>query len=1104
MKKIFTAVLLILATTLHAQEWVRMMEDPEVNFFEVQEAFEEEWGDKGYERGKGYKQFKRWAYFTEPRVYPSGNRFIGDEFWRGALEAQSIPGPEAKNTSPWQPVGPVAWESQSYNPGLGRVNAITVDPNDEEKIYASTPSGGLWVREEGTWRCLTDHLPSIGATGLVIDPTDTDVMYLATGDGDGSDTYTIGVMKSTDGGESWQTTGLSEEIAAGHRIGRIVMNEFDPENIFVAGSNGLYTTYDAGETWIQLLTGGFRDVRLKPGDPEVIYAATGNTFRYSTDGGATFSTPTGLPPSSEVARYAIAVTPANPQIVYLLAGRSSDNGFLGLYRSFNSGQSFTLMSNSPNIMTYSEIGEGEGGQAWYDMALAASPTNENHVYVGGINVWGSMDGGATWEIKSHWVYPSALGYTHADIHSLDFYNGTLYCGSDGGIFRNEGLGNEWEDLSFGLQISQYYRIAASATNPEKLLVGSQDNGTNLFLPDDTYIHLLGGDGNAAAIDYTNDDILYGAFPGGNFVRSFNGGLSFHNFSNSIEETGAWVTPFELHPTDPQIAFAAYENVWKFEDETWTKLGEIPTTTTLRAMEVSPVDPAVIYTSTFSSLFRTVNEGEEWTALHQALPNLTITDIETDPLNPDRVWITYSGYDPDHKVYHSEDGGQTWTNITENLPNLPVNCISYLAGSDDGLYIGTDNGVFYRSNVAPNWSSYNTGLPNVIVNQIIFHYGSQEVIVATYGRGVWKNEFLDASDLQPTAMFSSPDLLRCQGDSIQFSNFSINAVTGVEWFFEGGIPSTTTEFDPTVVYPEPGKYDVRLIAANGELKDTLTLSEYVHIMDQTGVPAPFTENFEEPIETRPWNLDQPADPVRWEQADVGYLSEGSIWVENFLNPPGKSEVFESHTIDLSSMDSAIVTMRVAFATKPNAQGHEQLRFLISTDCGETWTSKKLFISTLHLVTWPATALPYFPQPDADWNLLVINNIQPEERTSGFRMKLELISAGGNNLFIDDINITEEMPVSVQTSADPNYRMELMPNPTAGNQAELVFDLQTAATLNLRVLDANGRTVLSEEKRHFTSGEHREQLDVNHLSPGIYFVELTGEAGRSVKKLVVTTP
>jgi len=565
MKKILlSTVLLAFSSFLFAQEWVNKIMDPNVNFYEVQEAFNDHWGDKGYERGKGWKQYKRWEYNAATRTYPTGERNNSKTYFDAWKLVQKMNKNEAKSTSAWQPVGPTSWASQGWNPGFGLVHAIVEDPNDANTIYVVTPSGGHWKSKNSVndWTPLTDNLPAIGASGLAIVPNNSSILYLATGDGNSSDTYSFGVMKSLDGGLSWETTSLIHNIADGVRCTDILMDPTNSQKLWVSTNSGLSLTTDGGASWSQTLSDNIRDIEIKPGDPGVVYCA-GTKFYKSTDGGLNFTQILdGTPSSTAVNRLALTVSADDPDVVYILAGSNEDSGFYGLYRSSDSGESFELRSDSPNILTYSDTGDQEGGQSWYDLAIAASPDDANEIYVGGINVWRSNDGGTNWTILSHWVHPSSIGYTHADIHSLETYGDKVYCGSDGGIFISTNNGNLWTDISEGLQISQFYRIAVSTTNPDLILTASQDNGTNLFSSPDDYNHLLGGDGNMALIDYTNDQIMYSAYPGGEFQRSTDGGMSFSDFSNGIEETGAWVTPLEIHPTNHNILCAAIENVWK--------------------------------------------------------------------------------------------------------------------------------------------------------------------------------------------------------------------------------------------------------------------------------------------------------------------------------------------------------------------------------------------------------------------------------------------------------------------------------------------------------------------------------------------------------------
>lgn len=1099
MKKILlTAVLLSFSSYLLAQEWVDKMMDPNVNFYEVQESFNEHWGEKGYERGKGWKQYKRWEHHVGARTYPTGERNHSKTYYEAWKQIQKMNKTEAKSTSEWQPVGPTSWnESPGWNPGLGRINAIIEDPNDANILYVTTPAGGLWKSENaGTdWTPLTDHLPAIGASGLAIDPNNSDILYLATGDGNGGDTYSFGVLKSIDGGVNWEPTSLVHNIANGVRCTAILMDPTNSQKLWVTSTAGLYVTTNGGISWIQSLTGSIRDLAIKPGDPSVVYCS-GNRFYKSTDGGMSFTEiTTGTPSPGNVNRLAITVSEDDPSMVYFVAGSSEDSGFYGFYRSNDSGDSFQLQSDSPNILTYSEIGNGEGGQSWYDLAIVASPTNANVVYVGGINVWRSNNGGVTWEILSHWVYPSAYGYTHADIHVLEIFGNKLYCGSDGGIFVSTNSGNQWTDLSDGLQISQYYRISASTTDPNLILTASQDNGTNLFVSPGTYNHLLGGDGNMALIDYSNDDIMYSAYPGGSFQRSTNGGVSFQDFTNGIDETGAWVAPLEIHPTNPNILFAGLENVWKTTGNgVWSPISSIGFSGNLQALKVAPSDPDVIYASSTSTLRKTEDGGSNWSTISAALPNLTITGIEVHPTNPDEIWVTMSGYDADSKVFYSENGGTSWENITLNLPNIPVNCVAYQIGSNDGIYVGTDAGVYYKDANNVNWSSYNNGLPNVIINQIIFHYQSGKVLLATYGRGVWENEFFDPSSVMPVVNFSANKDLICMGETIDFLNLSLNISDSVYWTFEGGTPEVSTEISPTVTYTEGGIFSAKLVASNANGTDSLLIENLITVLDTEGTPAPYSENFEEAATMADvlWYVDNEDGLQGWKiNHDIGYQSDKSVWINNFDNLPQQFDRLNSATFDLSEMDTALVTMRVAYARRPSSS-LESLRVSISNDCGATWTFKKTFNSSSILQSADPTSDAFVPTDESDWNLFVIDNIQPHERTENFRIQLQFLSNGGNNIYVDDINIIASNPVSVEDKKSVFERLSVYPNPST-DFTTVSLTARIADDASIELIDIQGKSIRPVWFGRINEGENSIQLSLKGISPGIYTLSVKTKHG-----------
>ncbi|MFZ4411688.1 MAG: VPS10 domain-containing protein [Bacteroidales bacterium] len=740
-KILFSIGLLCLYIPSFAQDWVDKMQDPSINFKEVQTAFNNFWKDKEVGRSKGWKQYKRWEHFMQARVFPSGNRSEIETAWKTFNEYKMNKSLKSTSSSNWQAIGPFAPPANGGD--AGRINCIAFHPTDMNIMYVGSPSGGLWKTINGgnSWVALTDNLAVVGVSSIVIDYSNPNIIYIATGDGDATDTYSMGILKSIDGGNSFQATGLNYLIDSKRSISKIIINPINPHTLFAATSSGIFRSFNGGNSWDNTFSGKVVDITYKPGDTTILYATTKTDFYKSTDAGEDFFYKA-ISFASPTSRIQIAVSPANPNYVYLLTGKYSDQSFAGLYRSTDSGENFTTRSTTPNLLDWSTDGSGSGGQAWYDLSIAASPINAEEIYIGGVNIWKSSNGGSNFSLSAHWYGGGGRPKVHADIHALKFSpSNILYSCSDGGVSTTNNGGINWTDKNNTLSIAQIYKLSVSETQPSIILTGWQDNGSNLYRNNNWY-QVYGGDGMECVIDYTNPAIFYTTTPNGIIHRTDDGGSNYITISGSItsQETGAWVTPYVIDPINHQTLYAAYKNVWKTTDKgnNWTKISSFPTSVELKSIAVAKSNPNYIYTATDNAIYKTDNGGTSWTDISHGLAGSAITYISISPTDPEVLWVSFSGYSSGQKIYSSRNGGVNWTNYSGSLPNLPANCIAGGNQPNEALYIGMDVGIYYRDTSLTDWVLYSNNLPNVVISELEISASINKIRVATFGRGVWES------------------------------------------------------------------------------------------------------------------------------------------------------------------------------------------------------------------------------------------------------------------------------------------------------------------------------------------------------------------------------
>jgi hypothetical protein len=546
---------------------------------------------------------------------------------------------------------------------------------------------------------------------------------------------------------SWETTGLVWEVTDFVRPYRLVTHPTNGDKLWLACSEGIYYSANGGSTWSLVQQGNMQDIEFHPTNPNIVYACS-DRFYKSTDGGVTFTNITaGLPAAGDINRYKMAVSPDEPDWIYLIGGDQDDSSFEGLYFSNDEGETWVVRATSPNLFAWDLEGNGSGGQSWYDMAIAVDPNDADIVYTGGINIWKSENGGVDFEINTHWVYPADIGYVHADIHDLAFFGNKFYCGSDGGAFISNDGGGNWVDLSEGLGITQFYRISGTPQDENLITGGTQDNGT-YRMNFGNWTHIMGADGMETIIDYEDSDIIYLSTQRGGLRKSTNGGATSFSITGDIDENGAWVTPYVIHPNEHETLFAGFENVWKTTNggDDWVKISDFGSNATLRVLAISPSDPDVIYAGYLNTLYRTSNGGSSWVNISSGLPdNPRLTYVTIHDNNPDSVWVSMGGYNS-NSIYFSANGGNNWTNYSDGLPEIPTNCVIYQPNSNGVLYAGTDLGVYYRQQGIPEWQPYNNALPNVIVMELEPHLPSGKIRAGTYGRGVWEIDLLTTNIL----------------------------------------------------------------------------------------------------------------------------------------------------------------------------------------------------------------------------------------------------------------------------------------------------------------------------------------------------------------------
>jgi photosystem II stability/assembly factor-like uncharacterized protein len=692
----------------------------------------------------------------------------------------------------------------------GRITALTVVEDRPATFYAATASGGLWKTTDGavTWAPLFDHEATVSLGDVAVAPSNPDVVWVGTGEANprNSVSWGDGVYKSVDGGKTWKNMGLRDT----HHIGRIVVHPKTPDVVWVAAlghvwapnrQRGLFKTSDGGKTWehVKYLDDdtGFSDLALDPGDPDVLYAAAyrvrrdaysgGNPAQQfgpaaglyrSKDGGKTWARLTRGLPEKQLGRCGLSVYRKDPRILYAVvqtedtlldresewgqpARTSSQASTGGVFRSTDRGETWVKVNDlCPRPFYFSQV--------------RVDPADDQRVYVLGVNLHVSRDGGKTFR-------KDGAQSAHADHHALWIDPSDpahLILGTDGGVFFSADRGMSWEHAR-NLPIGQFYALCVDQRRPYRVYGGLQDNGTwggpsrttsgeGVSAAD--WFRVYAMDGFHCQVDPDDADTLY--------CEGQYGGLRRVNVRTGAEteirprppaDAPAyrfnWSAPLLVSPHRGRPLYFAGNHVFKSTSrgDRWETISPDLTRGnpgpyrnmghTITALVESPLKPGLLYAGTDDGRVHvTRNGGAAWVDVSGKIPDVPrdrcITRIECSRFAEGTAYLALSRHRDDDRapyVFKTEDYGATWKALANNLPaEGPVHVIREDLRNRDLLFVGTEFGLFASLDGGGRWQPLRGGLPTVAVHDLVIHPRERELVIGTHGRSVY---ILDIAPLQ---------------------------------------------------------------------------------------------------------------------------------------------------------------------------------------------------------------------------------------------------------------------------------------------------------------------------------------------------------------------
>ncbi len=896
----------------------------------------------------------------------------------------------------------VIWTERGPNNNGGRTRSILVDLNDvtHQTVWAGSVAGGLWkttniAATQPNWTPIDDFFSNMAITSIAQAPANPLVMYFATGEGNGNSDAVrgMGVWKSIDGGSTWAQLAATNNSSYYHNQKVFTVNNGD--TVFVCSKNGLYRSVNGGTSFTKVLGSGISSAggnishdieRMSNG---TLYASMSNgssgggTIHKSYNNGTTWTTP--LTVGIVVDEVELAVATNDTNNVY---GLVEDNSTIpAIIKSTNAGVSFAATAAYPD--------DADGGisatdfsrtQAWYDLSICVNPLNANVVYVGGIDLFKTTNGGNSWQQVSHWYGGFGFQDVHADQHFAIYDESdtsVAYFGNDGGVYRTTNAGAAIPTITskeVNYNTSQFYACDVHPTSGSNyFLAGAQDNGSHQFTTAgiNATSEVTGGDGAFCHIDQNQPTYQYTSYVYNNYYRSTNSGTSFSSSGLSFGNTGRFINPTD-YDDSLNILYAAY-NAGAFLKWTNPQTGNATATVTVTAFNggtvsavtVSPGVTGRVYFGTGSGRIAYVNGANAVVTSTAGVSMGTpasgyVSCIAVDPANENHVIVTYSNYGV-NSVWETQNAGVSWTSVEGNLPDMPVRWVIFNPTVSSQAMLATELGVWSTSLLngsSTDWQPSNNGLANVRCDMLKVRKSDNFVIVATHGRGLYSTDVFTVPP-PPMAAFSMSTDFGYSFSPVQFNSNSVGA-TSYYWDFGDGTNSTLA--NPSKTFTSGGSFTVTL-SINGGVS---TISNSVIILPSCAVPYSLADggNFETnansflPVTVSGTGFERGNSAITGKN---GVNSGSNAWVTGLL-ALNYVDYSEAYLYTPSFNCTATGTYTVKFYAKNSFEsGYDGYIVEYSLNNGATW----LPLSTVIATNWydyanTSTSRP-FPQNQAFFNV-----------------------------------------------------------------------------------------------------------------------------------------